>query len=218
MARQIEGAYDSFEAETLSSKEDQMASLYQDPESGTFYVRLRFGGKSFKRLLDTNNQKLARGHVAGVDETLSLVRRGRISIPVEADSVAFILTDGKKLKDDDPKLLTPPELTEAFKANRIPGHKEANTIKTEDIHIRRLVRTLKGTSLIQTVGHTHLQSYVAKRLGEVVKGKAFSTETVRKEVVKCLRSSNPAQRTRCAYRRRARAKRSCPFVGDTRSI
>jgi integrase len=159
-----------------------MASLFLDQESGNFYVRFRYGGRSFKRSLDTNNQKLARAHVARVEETLMLLGHGRLSIPPQADPVTFILTDGRKLTAKEPTLLTLAELTEAFKANRIPGHKEANTLKTENIHIRHLHRILKASSLAQSIGHTHLQSYVAKRLGEVVRGRAVSTETVRKEV------------------------------------
>jgi hypothetical protein len=37
-----------------------MASLLFDQAAKTFYVRFRYGGRSFKRSLDTANQKLAR--------------------------------------------------------------------------------------------------------------------------------------------------------------
>ena len=160
-----------------------MASLLFDDKWQSFYVRFRYGGRSFKRSLGTANQKLARGQVARVEEMLLLLRRGRLTIPPAADPAAYILSDGRLLHDSESRLVTLAELTTAFQANRIDGHKEASTIKTEDIHIRHLLRFLKGNTFAQAIGYTQMQSYVAKRLGELVGGKRpVSTETVRKEV------------------------------------
>jgi len=148
-----------------------MASLLFDQDAKTFYVRFRFGGRSFKRSLETANQKLARGQVARVEEMLLLLRRGRLTIPPAADPAVYILSDGKLLQDSESKLVTLAELTSAFKANRIAGHKEASTLKTENIHIRHLLRILKGSTFAQAIGYTQVQSYVAKRLAELVGGK-----------------------------------------------
>lgn len=65
---------------------------------------------------------------------LLLLRRGRLTAPPAADPAVFILSDGKLLQDSESKLVTLAELTAAFKANRVAGHKEASTIKTENIH------------------------------------------------------------------------------------
>jgi hypothetical protein len=160
-----------------------MASLLFDQAAKTFYVRFRYGGRSFKRSLETANQKLARGQVTRVEEMLLLLRRGRLTIPPAADPAVFILSDGKLLQHSESKLVTLAELMSAFQANRVAGHKEASTIKTENIHIRHLSRILKGNTFAQAIGYTQVQSYVAKRLGELVGGKRpVSTETVRKEV------------------------------------
>lgn len=110
------------------------------------------------------------------------MRNGRRSVPPHADPAAFILSDGRKLQNREAKLYTLAELTAMFKAARIPGHKEQSTLKTEDIHIRHLLRILGGSTLVRTLGHTDVQGYVAKRFGELVDGKPVSTETVRKEV------------------------------------
>jgi integrase len=160
-----------------------MASLLFDRKSNHFFIRFRYGGRSFKRSLGSGNAKLAHAQAGRIEETLLLLRHARLSVPPGGDPIAYILSDGRKLHDDDPQLLTLLERTNAYKSNRIPGHKEANTVKTEDIHIRHLVRILKGNLLAQTIGYTHLQNYVATRLGELVGGKRpVSTETVRKEV------------------------------------
>jgi hypothetical protein len=148
-----------------------MASLLFDRESKHFFVRFRYGGRSFKRSLGTGNEKLARAQAGRIEETLLLLRHGRLSVPPGGDPIAYILSDGRKLHDDDPQLMTLSELAAAFQANRVPGHKEKNTIKTEDIHIRHFLRVLKGNLLAQTIGYTHLQSYVTTRLGELVRGK-----------------------------------------------
>ena len=160
-----------------------MASLLFDRESKHYFVRFRYGGRSFKRSLGTGNEKLARAQAGRIEETLLLLKHGRLSVPPAADPVAYILSDGRKLHEDEPQLLTLGELTAAYQANRIPGHKESNTIKTENIHIRHFLRILKGNLLAQTIGYTHLQSYVATRLAEVIGGnRPVATETVRKEV------------------------------------
>jgi hypothetical protein len=138
-----------------------MASLLFDRKSNHFFIRFRYGGRSFKRSLGTANEKLARAQAGRIEETLLLLRHGRLSVPHGGDPVAYILSDGRKLHQDEPQLLTLSELSQAYKANRIPGHKEANTIKTENIHVRHLVRILKGNLLAQTIGYTHLQNYVA---------------------------------------------------------
>lgn len=159
-----------------------MASLLFDRQSKRFFVRFRYGGRSFKRSLGTSNEKLARAQAGRIEETLLLLKHGRLAIPAAADPVAYILSDGRKLNHDEPTLVALSELTEAFRANRVSGHKEISTIKTEDIHIRHFLRILKGRLLVQTIGHTQLQSYVATRLGELVGKRPISTETVRKEV------------------------------------
>ena len=109
-------------------------------------------------------------------EAASRFRRRRIRPPTFCQTAEL-------LQDSESKLVTLAELTAAFQANRITGHKEASTIKTENIHIRHLLRILKGNTFAQAIGYTQVQSYVAKRLGELVGGKRpVSTETVRKEI------------------------------------
>jgi hypothetical protein len=160
-----------------------MASLFFDESSEHFFVRFRYGGRSFKRSLGTNKEKLAHAQASRVEETLILLKNGRLSIPQNADPVAFILSDGRRDSFESPKLPTLVEVTTAFKAARIPGHKEATTVSTENTHIRHLLRIMKGKTFAHTIGHTALQSYVVTRLSEVVGAKRpISAKTVRKEI------------------------------------
>jgi hypothetical protein len=140
-------AYDSKERPQVRTPGIVMASLLFDNDSKHYFVRFHYGGRSFKRSLGTGKERLARAQKGRIEETLILLRHGRLTIPPNADPAAYILSDGRKLHDGESKLLTLAELTASFQAARIPGHKELSTVKTEDIHIRHLLRILKGSTL-----------------------------------------------------------------------
>ena len=165
----------------IASSSERMASLERDPISKTYLVRFRYGGREFKRALGTTNAKLANAMEGRIEETLLLLRNGRLRIPAGCDPVLFILSDGKVL-EMEPELVTLDELFNRFKACRIPGVKDAATIKTEDPHLRHLQRILKGRTFVQSITAVQMQEYVATRLGEVRKGgRTVAAETVRKE-------------------------------------
>ena len=121
-----------------------MASLLYDQESEHYFIRFRYGGRSFKRSFDTGNEKLSRAQAGRIEETLLLLRNGPLAIPPTVDPVAFILSDGRRTQTHDAALMTLAELMAAYQAGRVPGHKEASTIKTENIHIRHLLPIMKG--------------------------------------------------------------------------
>jgi integrase len=73
-------------------------------------------------------------------------------------------------------------LAEAYKEKRILGSKEQSTIKTEDLHLRHLLRLLKRSTFVQSIRGADLQTYVTKRLSEKCRGRAIAAETVRKEL------------------------------------
>lgn len=49
-----------------------MASLLFGRESNRYFVRFRYGGRSFKRSLGTGNEKLARVQAGRIEETMIL--------------------------------------------------------------------------------------------------------------------------------------------------
>jgi hypothetical protein len=160
-----------------------MASLDRDPISGTFHIRFRYRGRSFKRSLGTGNAKLARAIECRVEETLILLRNGRVRIPPGADPGVFILPDGEQLTTDESPLLTTEELLSAYQTSRLLGSKEASTLKTENLRIRQLKRILKPRSFAQSLSINQHQQYVGARLSEVRRGgRPVAAETVHKEV------------------------------------
>jgi len=160
-----------------------MASLFLDPLSCRFYVRFRYGGRTFKRSLKTSDLKRARGTVARVDETLALLHSGRLEMPVDADPAVFILSDGKRTDQVvERPVHSLGDLFDAYRQQRIPGVKEANTVKTEELHMRHLQRILKRATFLQAIKSDDLQAYVSKRLSEKCGRRTIAAETVRKEL------------------------------------
>ena len=65
-----------------------MASIAPDPDgSGYFRVQFRYGGRQFKRSLKTKVEAEALAIAGRVDETLALLRRGRLTIPEGAEVI-----------------------------------------------------------------------------------------------------------------------------------
>ena len=62
--------------------------------SGRYFLCFRLGEKRFKRSLKTRSRKEADRLTARVEENLSLIERGRLVIPADADAVTFLLSDG----------------------------------------------------------------------------------------------------------------------------
>ena len=71
-----------------------MAWLEQKP-TGNFLVAFRYGEQKFKKSLRTKNEKTAAGRLARLEENISLVERGRLVIPDDADIASFLLSDGQ---------------------------------------------------------------------------------------------------------------------------
>ena len=56
-----------------------MANLYQNT-SGVWLIRFRFSGRQYYRSLETTDEKAAKGVKAVVEETLGLLKRGRLPV------------------------------------------------------------------------------------------------------------------------------------------
>ncbi len=67
-----------------------MASL-QCEAAGVFHVVFRLKGKWFKRSLDTKAESRALSRRDEIDETLDLLKRGRLEIPEGIQPQEFVL-------------------------------------------------------------------------------------------------------------------------------
>ncbi len=186
-----------------------MASL-QQVATGTYHIVIFHGGKRHKRSLGTKKESQALVRKEEIEETLDLIKRGRISIPESISLIDFAM--GKTEAAEPPVPPKPPStpppspeptpsLTIEQLLNRffdsIPSDSlEENTLATMGTHRKHLLRLLpKGLTVAVLTGE-HLQQYINKRAKEptqrirdktVAKKKQkrvpVSATTIRKEIV-----------------------------------
>ncbi len=163
-----------------------MASIEQDPASGNWRIRIYFDKKQYFRSCDTVDEGVARTILGTVEETISLLKRGRLVIPEDTEDIAEFLINGGKVTEKAPKLVrkTLKEVIDAYFAAIPSGAKEANSLLTERIHLGHFQRLLKGTTPIRAIGVPALQKYVVERSDESgIRGRKIKSGTIRKELV-----------------------------------
>ena len=156
-------------------------------KSGVYRIHFRYGTKQVLRSLFTENEKDALAVKAMVEETIGLLRRGRLTLPADAtydDAVAFIMSGGKQThKPSLTASKTLAEVVKAYETETPVGAKAPTTVKTEKIHVAHLLRLLHGTTSIRNIGPAELQAYVNKRAKEQgAKEKKVQPVTLKKEL------------------------------------
>jgi hypothetical protein len=113
-----------------------MASLQFDPISERWRPRFYYGGREFKRSLAGVQTEQEANAVRGrVEETIMLLERGRLEMPLTADPGQFILSDGKlDQKPVLPRALTLGDLFRLYEERLTEGAKEQNTIRIGKVH------------------------------------------------------------------------------------
>ena len=118
-----------------------MASL--ERRGNRYRIAFRLGGSKHHVCVKASDLKDAEASLARLEENLRLVERGRLTIPDGSDLGLFLLSDGKL---EQPvkvaKSFTVGELVEKYRATFTVGVKEANTARTEKIHLEHTVRIL----------------------------------------------------------------------------
>lgn len=160
-----------------------VASLEYDDIAENYLVRFRFNGRSYKRSLHTGNNREARAVLGRIEETILLIERGRLEMPVNADPAAFILSDGKRTGEKRAgEALSLKRLFEVYEAELPPGSKEEATLKGERIHFKTLLKHLRGSIVAQSLSTSDVQGYVLKRAKDKWRGKFIRPVTIKKEL------------------------------------
>lgn len=183
-----------------------MASLQQEP-TGVYHIVIRFDGRRYKRSLKTKFESVAIAKRDEIDETIKLLKRGKIVVPEGRSGIDFILGETEVVAPAPPpsemKVDRPPRVTLISMFNQffdaIPaGSLEDGTLKMLHIHERHFLRILKSQFEIATLTGQQLQEYVNARAKEksqyFAKGnsgkpkdererKKVSATTIRKEIV-----------------------------------
>lgn len=160
-----------------------MAYLAQDRLTEKWYVRFRYGGIQYKRSCGTNRKAAAKHVRSTVEETIGLLRTGRIVMPDDIDPATWIMSGGKadavKIKQSNADGRFRPVCEAYFKAQH---QKADSTLRAEALHIRRWRRFIGEQTLLRTVQLDDLQRYVDERLRRIHRGRPISGKTIRKEL------------------------------------
>ena len=160
-----------------------MASI-QLRSSGFYRIIFKMGGKRFFISLKTKETREANATLARLEENLHDLERGKLQIPLGADPMTFLLSDGKLQQK---AVIEAPQTLEGLFEHYLKYHpeqaKEANTRATEKIHMQHFKRILGPKSFLQTITTQVLQQYVETRFQEKGRhGKPISQVTVKKEI------------------------------------
>lgn len=139
-------------------------------QAGNFFLGVRWEGKQFRRKIAAKNETDANATLVRVEDTISLVLRGRLEIPTDVDLMEFLLTDGKaKPRTAEPKRepIQLKALTDRYLEVHSNGSREASTLLTAKIHLNHLVKTLGGSFGVADLTTADLQRHINRRVGKV---------------------------------------------------
>jgi integrase len=160
-----------------------VSAIYVDEKSGTYRILFRFGGKQYHKSLQTADEIKAKGLQASIDETLHDLKRGRLTLPSDADFWTFVFSGGQltqAVSVSDRLVLE--ELFARYEELLPPGAMEDSTRGTYELHKKHLLRLLGGNRPAQLLSLTDLQDYANRRAKESYRGKPIRPVTIKKEV------------------------------------
>jgi hypothetical protein len=128
-----------------------MASLEQ--RNGKFRIIFRYRGQKYTRSLKTTNQRAAAATLARVEDNLSRLELGHLTLPEGAAVSTFVLSDGRlEQRPGVTKLLkTLEQLLDEFLASLTPGALEPTTEHCIRIHIGHFKRVLGSKTPLRTL-------------------------------------------------------------------
>ncbi|MFO0806595.1 MAG: tyrosine-type recombinase/integrase [Gemmataceae bacterium] len=155
-----------------------------EQRGAAFRIKFRFSGRNLSVALKTDDETEAQGLLARFEENLRLLNRGRLVLPPAADVGLFLLSDGKlsEAVSLPPLERTIGEVFDLYRTTLTAGAKEANTLKSEAIHLAHLRRILKSSTPVSQVTTQTIQAYVDRRAKERYRRKPIRSVTIKKEV------------------------------------
>jgi integrase len=163
-----------------------MAWLEQHPTSGRFKICFRWGGQQFKKTVKTTHRSEAEAILIRLEENISLVERGRLQMPPDADIATFLLSDGKMTQppkvEPTPKPLTLEDLHDLYVKTLSGGPMEANSLQTTKMHLKHFITTFGAPFPVAKLTLEDLQRHVDRRARKKYRGRPLSPVTLRKEM------------------------------------
>lgn len=166
-----------------------MATLEHHPTSNSYLIRFRFAGRSFKRSLKTTNKQIAEAALSRLHETISMVTRGFLAMPPEADPVEFLLSGGKvQQKAKLTRTITLGDLLTKYQSALPVQAKEKITLKTEETHIKRFRKKLPLSKPLDQITTHDVQIFINNESKRKFGEGTISPDTVKRyiDTLKCI--------------------------------
>ncbi len=161
-----------------------MATIEQHKSSKQFFIRFRFVGQSYKRSLKTESKKDAQSALSRVNETLSLVQRGFLIMPPDADPVTYFLSGGKATKSPKfEKGITLGELFTKYQSALPVQAKEKTTLRTEETHLKHFRRKLPLSKPLNEITTHDIQQFVNAESKRKFRKRSIGPDTIIREIV-----------------------------------
>lgn len=161
-----------------------MASLHQDERTDNWILAFRWAGRQHRRSCETARNGEAQGIKARVEETIRLLKQGRIEIPKGADPGVWIMSDGKldrKPTNSGNGSVSLGSVCDAYFRDQVD--KAETTLVGERVHIKHLKRLLGADVRFASLSLQRMQTYVNRRTKEGNRsGAKVSGKTVKKEL------------------------------------
>ena len=164
-----------------------MSSAQFNPKTGKVRIFFRYDGRQFNRTMKVASERAGLALCEIVDQTISDLERGRISLPAAVDLPSFLLSGGKVVstsakeeKEEALKSKTLSDLIELYQADP-PPHLEESTRRMQGIHFRRLKEVFPNRP-IKEINKTNAQNYVSRRSKQKYRDRPIQPETIEKEL------------------------------------
>ncbi len=163
--------------------EYEMASIHRDKRTGNWIIMFRWDGAQIRRSCGTTSESQAESVKQRVEDTIRLLKLGRMVIPNNADAGIWILSEGRvsqRQTHDGKQLTLFHEICKAYLPDQ--KAKEENTLRTESTHIKHLIRVFGRRKRLSGIVLADIQRYVNKRHSSEFGDRAVEGETIRREL------------------------------------
>lgn len=163
-----------------------MASLHRR-SSGLYLLSFRYDGRQFQRSLETSNEEEASRIRQNVERRFKLFRDGTLRLPdgVAPDELWRVLLNGQvpQVASKLIRVINLKTAAEQYLKSYPTGSKEAQTLKTEEVHLNNFSRVLGKATSLDSIGPDDIRRYIDARLVEKGnRGGTIKSDTVRKEL------------------------------------
>ncbi len=162
-----------------------MATLRHDRRTGNWQIRFYWNGGQQERSCSTKKRSKALRTLSIVEDTIELLKSGRLTMSDDVEPISWIVSGGKiekkPSKNGRSKDTRFGKVCDAYLEDQ--EQKEETTLCGERIHLRHLKKLLKSGTPIEIIDFDALKDYRRRRTRQKHHGKSISDATIKKELV-----------------------------------